>query len=301
MKAVFTARRVSSYDDDVSVRYHFPRTYLGQAEQAVQDFIVYYEPRRTSPDLNSSGGLQSYFAVARLKSIEPDPARADHFYGYLDDYIDFDAPVRFDKRHAYFESGLQKDDGSTNKGAFGRAVRLIPDAEFEMIVRDGFVEPLDKAAAGASAGGESSGLAESQLAFERPVIESIVTRPFRDRVFTRQVQAAYGQRCAVTGIRLVNGGGRVEAQAAHIRPVASMGPDSVRNGVALSGTVHWMFDRGLISVDDDFRILKSRSLVPDGIDRLFHPSGKLLVPEAEHLQPHPHFLRYHRHSVFKEG
>jgi len=36
MKAVFTARRVSSYDDDVSFRYHFPRTYLGQAEQALQ-------------------------------------------------------------------------------------------------------------------------------------------------------------------------------------------------------------------------------------------------------------------------
>lgn len=300
MKAVFTARRVSSYDDDVSVRYHFPRTYLGQAQQSLQDFIIYYEPRRTSPELNSSGGLQSYFAVARLKSIEADSAREDHFYGYLDSYIDFDVPVRFDERESYFESGLQKDDGSTNKGAFGRAVRLIPEAEFEAIVRQGFSETIDIEAR-SNPVGESPGLAEPQLAFERPVIESIVTRPFRDRVFTRQVQAAYGQRCAVTGIRLVNGGGRVEAQAAHIRPVASMGPDSVRNGIALSGTVHWMFDRGLISVDDDFRILKSRSLVPNGIDRLFHPNGKLLVPEAEHLQPHPHFLRYHRHSVFKEG
>ena len=250
--------------------------------------------------MNSSGGLQSYFAVARLKSIEPDPARADHFYGYLEDYIDFDAPVRFDKSQAYFESILQKDDGSTNKGAFGRAVRLIPDAEFETIVRHGFTESIEIEAR-SNLVDETLGLAEVQLAFERPIIESIVTRPFRDRVFTRQVQAAYGQRCAVTGIRLVNGGGRAEAQAAHIRPVASMGPDSVRNGVALSGTVHWMFDRGLISVDDDFRILKSRSLLPDGIDRFFHPSGRLLVPEPEHLQPHPHFLRYHRHNVFKEG
>ena len=300
MKAVFTARRVSSYDDDVSVRYHFPQTYLAQAEQALQDFIIYYEPRRTSPDLNSSGGLQSYFAVARLRSIESNSGRDDHFYGYLDSYIDFDAPVRFDGRPSYFESSLQKDDGSTNKGAFGRAIRLIPDAEFETIVRHGFSGSID-VELGSNSVDRSPGLAEPQLAFERPVIESIVTRPFRDRVFTRQVQAAYGQRCAVTGIRLVNGGGRVEAQAAHIRPVASMGPNSVRNGVALSGTVHWMFDRGLISVDDDFRILKSRSLVPDGIDRLFHPSGKLLVPEAEHLQPHPHFLRYHRHRVFKEG
>ena len=43
-----------------------------------------------------------------------------------------------------------------------------------------------------------------------------------------------------------NGGGRAEAQAAHIQPVAENGPDSLRNGVALSSTFHWMFDRGLI-------------------------------------------------------
>jgi putative restriction endonuclease len=293
MKAVFTARRISSYDDDVSIRYHFPQTYLGQIQQALQDFVIYYEPRRTSPDLSSSGGLQSYFAVARLKNVEPDSTRADHFYAYVDSYIDFDKPVHFDMR---LESSLQKADGTTNKGAFGRAVRLIPEPEFDAIVRAGFSRPLEIES---PAHDKRDEFDEVQLAFDRPMIESLVTRPFRDRVFTRQVQAAYGQRCAVTGIRLVNGGGRVEAQAAHIRPVASMGPDSVRNGIALSGTVHWMFDRGLISVGDDFRIITSHSL-GDGVDRLFNPSGRLLVPEAEHLRPHPHFLDYHRHNVFKE-
>jgi hypothetical protein len=54
---------------------------------------------------------------------------------------------------------------------------------------------------------------------------------------------AYGARCAVTGWKLINGGGRAEAQAAHIRPVERGGPDSVQNGIALSGTAHWMFDR----------------------------------------------------------
>ena len=49
-------------------------------------------------------------------------------------------------------------------------------------------------------------------------------------------------------------GGRAEVQAAHIRPVADNGPDSLRNGVALSSTFHWMFDRGLISVGDDYAV-----------------------------------------------
>ncbi|MBI5096728.1 MAG: hypothetical protein HZB32_03640, partial [Nitrospirae bacterium] len=37
----------------------------------------------------------------------------------------------------YFESGLKKADGSTNKGAFGRAVRNISDDEYQAIVAAG--------------------------------------------------------------------------------------------------------------------------------------------------------------------
>ena len=65
----------------------------------------------------------------------------------------------------------------------------------------------------------------------------------------------YDGRCAVTGWKLVNGGGRLEAQASHIRAVEHGGPDSVRSGLALSGTAHWMFGRGLIGFRDDLEII----------------------------------------------
>ena len=104
------------------------------------------------------------------------------------------------------------------------------------------------------------------------------------------MRLAYGNRCAISGLKLINGGGRPEVQAAHIKPVASAGPDSVRNGLALSGTLHWMFDRGLISVDDDFRILRSGG-VPEDVARLIRPEATLLVPGDEALRPHPSFLR----------
>ncbi len=79
-KAVFITRADPTYDDLPGDHYHFPRTYLRQAETAVGDWIVYYEPRRTGPDLSSRGGRQAYFATARLTHILPDPAVADHFY-----------------------------------------------------------------------------------------------------------------------------------------------------------------------------------------------------------------------------
>ena len=70
-------------------------------------------------------------------------------------------------------------------------------------------------------------------------------------MFRRVVLRAYDEQCAITGLKLINGGGRAEADAAHIRPVEANGPDIVNNGIALSGTAHWMFDRGLIALSDD--------------------------------------------------
>ncbi len=114
------------------------------------------------------------------------------------------------------------------------------------------------------------------------------------RPFAASVKTAYAETCAFTGLRIINGGGRAEVQAAHIRPVASGGSDSVRNGLALSGTLHWMFDRGLISVDEDYSILFAEGHLPAAIKRLFREDGKVAVPLRPEARPHPIYLRFHR-------
>jgi putative restriction endonuclease len=297
-KAVFTTKVTPSYDDLPEVQYHFPRTYLNQAEQAIGDHIVYYEPRRSSVELSSFGGRQSYFGVARVTAVVEDKALADHYYALVDDYLDFDRPVPFSEGSEYYESALKKEDGSTNRGAFGRAVRLIPDNEFDRILKSGFAPIL-------SENSEPQGIipfeiSEPHIPFERPIVEMTVSRPFRERSFMHNVRAAYSNRCAITGLRLINGGGRPEVQAAHIQPVASKGPDSVRNGLALSGTVHWMFDRGLISVGDDYKILISKNHVPDDAIRLLNQNGMINLPKDPTLYPNAHFLKFHRDVVFKK-
>ena len=301
-KAVFTTKVEPAYDDLPEVRYHFPRTYLRQAEAAVGDWIVYYEPRRKSADPASRGGRQAYFATARVTGIEPDPALPDHFYARITDYLEFERPVPFHEGAFYYESALEKPDGSTNKGAFGRAVRPVPDREYDLILRAGYAEIVGfREAAGEDRGDRARqpGFAEDRPVFERPMVERLVTRPFRDAAFAQSVKSAYDNTCAVTGLKIINGGGRPEVQAAHIRPVADAGPDSIRNGLALSGTIHWMFDRGLLSLDDDLTILKADGRVPDTIDRMIAPTGKLRVPGRPDLWPHPMYLEYHRESVFK--
>lgn len=130
----------------------------------------------------------------------------------------------------------------------------------------------------------------------KPYGQSLDARPCR--ALAHVAADVGGNRCAMSGLRLINGGGRPEVQAAHIRPVASDGPDSVRNGLALSGTLHWMFDRGLVSLDDEFRILRARNL-PDDVGRLILPNAQALLPNDAGMKPHPAFLRFHREFVFK--
>jgi len=314
-KAVFTTKSTSAYDDLPEVRYHFPKSYLNQVNKAVGDWIVYYEPRRSTTDPSSRGGGQAYFATARLERIVPDETRPDHFYAEVSNYLPFVRRVAFREEGRFYELGLEKPDGSTNKGAFGRAVRNITDVEFDLIWQAGFghvlgfEERIRPSPDIPEAPMEPFiGFAEEQAAFhyggealeqDRKIVEQLVSRPFRDRAFSAAVKDAYGDACAMSGIKIINGGGRSEVQAAHIRPVEHRGPDSVRNGIALSGTFHWMFDRGLVSIDDDYSLLLARDKLPDSIDRLLGGNTRLLVPERLDLRPHPQFMAWHRREIFK--
>ena len=297
-KAVLTTKVDPSYDDLPEERYHFPRTYLNAARAAVGDWIVYYEPRRSSAHLSSTGGRQSYFATARIVRVDGDPHRADHYYAYVADYLEFDRPVPFREDGFFYESGLQKEDGSVNKGAFGRSVRLLAEAEYSMILAAGFETATDQHERFGIREGIHTDPGGLELT-DRPIIERLSRRPFRDRVFSTGIKRAYDNTCAISGLRIMNGGGRAEAQAAHIQPVHANGPDSLRNGVALSSTFHWMFDRGLISVDDDYSLLLKRSAVPGNVLSMVNRDGRLRVPEQEIYRPHRRFLEYHREHVFK--
>ncbi len=296
-KAVFTTKVTPSYDDLPERQYHFPRAYLNQVNQTVGDYIAYYEPRRATVELSSRGGRQAYYAVARVREVVESKTQPESFYALVDSYLDFDRAVPFAEGDHYYESILRKSDGSTNKGAFGRAVRIVPDSEFDLILRSGFAPVLNGQAPELAT--NVPGLSEPEIPFERPIIEMTVSRPFRERSFMYNVRSAYENRCALTGLRLINGGGRPEVQAAHIQPVASEGPDSVRNGLALSGTVHWMFDRGLVSIGDDHRILVSKNHVPEEAVRLLKSDRLIHLPKDPTVYPNPRYLKFHRDKVFK--
>lgn len=300
MKAVFDVKPGSGYDDDITRRYHFPArsNYLAAARDALGDWVLFREPQRNR-------GRRAYIATARVVSVEPDPEHGDHYYAYVADYLEFPAPVPFATAHGYWETPLRTvaEPGQVGQALQGKSIRPISEADFDAIVLEGLRETL--APENAIRLGLEFPPAEHpwasdqpgmQEAVDRRVEQMLVNRKIRDANFRLEVCRAYENRCAVTGLRIINGGGRAEVQAAHIKPVADGGPDVVQNGIALSATVHWLFDRHLISIGEDRRLLVAHNRVPPELRSLFHERGELHLPRDERLRPHPAFLAYHREA-----
>lgn len=294
-KAVLIASSHSKYLDRPGEVYHFPNSYLSRVEQTVGDWVIFFEGRR--------GGSRGYYAVQKVLRIESDVSDSSHSYALLDrgSELSFEQNVpRVTPAGVPFETGLPLSRGSNTS-----AVRLISDADFAKIIGEGLRETESSDVLTREGALDPKGFADSQTLFAFPGagearVQVISSRSFRDKSFARQVKRAYEARCAMSGLALRNGGGRPEVEAAHIMPVEENGPDSVWNGLALSGTLHWMFDRGLLAVDRDGSILTARgSIAAEVADRLLMPDRKLIVPIDPNLRPHPGYLDWHREKRFK--
>jgi putative restriction endonuclease len=295
---VFVYRSDSIYEDNPAEVYQFPRQYLSRVQPCIGDWIIYYEPRKVAD-------TRGYFAVAKVERVIPDPGANGMYRALIEpgSYLDFVNPIPFSGASGVVEQSVLNEQGRIS-GRAQSAVRPIAASDFERIVSLGLNEnePLLP-----RVGGEFQplGFREDQAPFEfeqnRDRKSFEVSRIVRDRIFRRIVLRAYSERCAISGLKLINGRGRAEVAAAHIRPVEENGPDIISNGLALSGTVHWMFDRGLLSLSDDLQILVSRQTNdPEGVRALVNRTGYALAPQRSLERPHPSFLRWHREHRFKE-
>ena len=295
-KGVFIHRTDSIYDDSPAERYQFPRQYLSRVSPCIGDWIIYYEPSKVRD-------TRGYFAVAKVADVVPDPTARDMYLALVEPgtYLDFVNPVPFNGSAGPIEQGVLNEEGKIS-GRAQAAVRPISNADFNRIIDMGladdetFLPRVDQL--------DENLVREERTPFvfevERDRVANLGSRLVRDRLFRRRVVQAYDARCSITGLKLINGGGRAEVEAAHIRPVERGGPDIITNGIALSGTVHWMFDRGLIGLSDDLEILISRQANdPDGIRGMINRNGFAIPPTRALERPHPGFLAWHREHCFK--
>ena len=294
---VFIHRYDSIYEDIPSEKYQFSKQYLSRAKNCEGDWVIYLEPSKVKK-------TRGYFAVAKVREIISDPKNKAMFLTIIEkgSYLDFGDPVQFSEKGEVIEQGLLNNQGKIS-GRSQSAVRTISAPDFTRILDRGLFQD-DNFLPRSANQSVNFGFHEDQSQFEvssaRIRVKQLTNRAIRDRNFRKTVLKAYGERCAITGLRLINGGGRAEVEAAHIRPVEHDGPDIVSNGIALSGTAHWMFDRGLVSLSNDLKILISRHTNdPNAVHAMINQTGYLIAPERVFERPRAEFINWHRQNCFK--
>jgi len=120
----------------------------------------------------------------------------------------------------------------------------------------------------------------------------------REARFRLTVVPAYNYTCALTRYRLVTVDSGSIVDAAHIHQFADSRNNHPRNGIALCKNAHWMFDEGLWSLDDDYRVLiDPKRFDESGLDALLlatKADTRILLPADRNYWPDKAHLAWHR-------
>jgi putative restriction endonuclease len=127
-----------------------------------------------------------------------------------------------------------------------------------------------------------------------------VSRQKRDAAVRNIVLANYGYTCAVTGQRF-HSPHHIEADGAHIIGKDVRGTDDPRNGVALSRSAHWAFDRGIFRISDQYEVVVNPRVADASTDKfpvIEMDRQKVKLAKDEYYWPHPEALAWHKEEVF---
>jgi putative restriction endonuclease len=125
----------------------------------------------------------------------------------------------------------------------------------------------------------------------------------REARFRLDIVAAYNYTCALSRYRLTTITGTSIVDAAHIHQFADSRNNDPRNGLALTKNAHWLFDHGLWTLSDDYRVLVAVGTFAEaGPEQhlLAQYSGeKIQLPKDRSLWPSPLHIAWHRNQKFK--
>jgi putative restriction endonuclease len=148
--------------------------------------------------------------------------------------------------------------------------------------------------------GHSKMVDDEQIFPEGKTREAIVRTRVNQGFFRAAVLAAYDSRCCITGITVSD-----LLLASHIVPWSKdiKNRTNPRNGLCLNAIHDRAFDRGLMTVTSDYRVMISpriRSISEPGIDSLIHRYDQVQINVPPRFAPDKTFLEYHHDVIFQK-
>jgi putative restriction endonuclease len=119
----------------------------------------------------------------------------------------------------------------------------------------------------------------------------------RGGLFKREIPKIYNHTCAISGLRISAIANVSMIDACHIAPFSKGYDDTLTNGIALCPNLHRAFDRGLISISDQYTILLNKNFIENQKSALniSQFAGKqIFLPYAEELYPDLENIAVHR-------
>jgi len=109
------------------------------------------------------------------------------------------------------------------------------------------------------------------------------------------VMVGYESLCAVTGT-VIRHESYLNLEAAHIKPKSHGGLFMPNNGLALCRDIHWAFDKGFFTLNDDFTVKVHPNTTSEWL-RSF--DGKqIMLPKDQFFRPSIENIQYHRENVY---
>lgn len=122
----------------------------------------------------------------------------------------------------------------------------------------------------------------------------------RGAAFKRMIQKVYDYECSITGWRLQINANISMIDSCHIKPFSVSYDDTIGNGIALCPNLHRAFDRGLITISEQYTVLVSKNINENyGLYSLRNLEGKAIKkPLEKQYWPNISNLEYHRDIIF---
>jgi len=118
---------------------------------------------------------------------------------------------------------------------------------------------------------------------------------FNAATFRDFVMVGYDNLCAITGT-VIRYESYMNLEAAHIKPRSHGGLYLPNNGLALNRDLHWAFDKGFFTLNDNLEVQVHPRTTSDYLQSL--NGRQIRVPSNPFFVPDMESVRYHRNTVY---
>lgn len=123
----------------------------------------------------------------------------------------------------------------------------------------------------------------------------------RGSLFKREIPKIYNNTCCISGMKIDATINVSMVDACHIIPFNESYNDIITNGIALCPNLHRAFDRGLITIDSNYKVVVSNTFKEEKSNYCIHGfEGKeILLPRLKDYFPLKENFRWHQTIIFK--